>query len=440
MYAIIVIVALLIIALQIFFIKFSGIDRGDNEGRLRRTVKPLIYIYDWPDHITHRWPLNYTHHRLSIDKKFSENEGFGYIVDAAGGIFHTHQYTLYTIFYHRLLASHHRTRDPAKAQFFFIPYDIGMDATTRQSDGALTVTNCPESTSVLKLLRDSPYFHRHKGADHFMIHSINQMMLFFNNKICSKVFKLCLNCIKFGIDSHDKSVFPELASLPHLTINWFSIPFPSNYHRGPGTRLPWNDAINTLRANKERYFAERRYAVTYMGSLQVTAKRMKVLRADIMQACQLFPSDCLAVHIESHSSNADYLASYQQPMFPYSASKLCLVPGGDFPTRKAFADAMLSGCVPVTFQLFAAQTQWLLHWGSAEKAMDCTFYVPLAQAEANMTAVLQDLIRIASDTNMLQKKLECISAVGNRFQYSVRDGYGVDAFEVALGILSSHDP
>jgi len=50
--------------------------------------------------------------------------------------------------------------------------------------------------------------------------------------------------------------------------------------------------------------------------------------------------------------------------------------GGDFPTRKGFLDALLSGCIPVTFQLLAAQDQWLWHWGTKEMAINCSFYLP----------------------------------------------------------------
>jgi hypothetical protein len=104
-----------------------------------------FYIYDWPESVLDLWPERYDHHRLSFaSAEFRDNNGFGRLLDQQTGAYFTHQYSLFTIVYQRLLTSPYRTLDPEEASAFFIPYDLGMDSSTRRSDGALVRTNCPQ--------------------------------------------------------------------------------------------------------------------------------------------------------------------------------------------------------------------------------------------------------------------------------------------------------
>ena len=87
-----------------------------------------FYIYDWPDSVVDLWPLSYNHHRLSFSSpNYRSNGGFGSEVEESIGLYSTHQYSLFTIFYERLKQSKYRVMDPSKADWFFIPYDLGMD-------------------------------------------------------------------------------------------------------------------------------------------------------------------------------------------------------------------------------------------------------------------------------------------------------------------------
>ena len=157
-----------------------------------------IFIYNWSDDIVDRWPKRYQHKRLSTEAKFKLNDGAGPLVDSSRGLYHTHQYSLFTLFVERLKAQYHVKRsssfevttNPDEAEAFFIPYDIGMDASAREDDGALTATNCPKLLKVMQLLHNSPYYQRNKGRDHFVLNSINHMMLFFMNKECRKFYQL----------------------------------------------------------------------------------------------------------------------------------------------------------------------------------------------------------------------------------------------------------
>eukprot|EP00981_Chlorochromonas_danica_P006954 scaffold1507_cov158-Ochromonas_danica.AAC.23 len=310
-----------------------------------------------------------------------------------------------------------------------------MDSTTRREDGALTNTSCPRLSSALSLLQESPFFKRKNGSDHFLIHSINHMMLFFNNEYCARLYKVCRNCLKLSIDHYDESVYPELRRMPHLVERWYSIPFPSNYHRSVYAST---DLFLKFPLEPREYIRSRSRPITFLGGSQVTARKSRKLREQIFNHCKTMGQNCTAVGIRSHSSNTAYTTHL------YEQSRLCLMPGGDFPTRKAFLDAMLAGCIPVIFQPFAAQTQWLHHWTSEAVASQCTILIPLEEALADTRKTMLRLVRMASDSSLIRGKVSCIANISNRFQYSLPsrespelpcEPNAPDAFDVSLQIV-----
>jgi hypothetical protein len=439
-----------------------------------------FYIYEFSNYISDSWPKDYNHHRLAIDKHFRSNSGAGVVIDERNCLFYTHQYTLFTLFYERLKTSEHRTFSEEEADLFFVPYDLGMDSSTRKSDGALVQTNCPNMDEVIKLLQSSKYFSESYGANHFLVHSINQMMIYYANLKCQRLYEFCFNCSKLSIDTYPPGIFTFLDTHPAMTNNWVSIPFPSNYHyHGRCDAPPWlfDGSNRTIAAGRmedrtPQWFAtyryRRPYSICFMGSTKVTAKKQMQLRKRLISLCRHLTQtisyfSCLVVHLSSHESSANTIqaardtipsqsvnSSDGKPPFPttsnvYTMCRFCLMPGGDFPTRKGFLDAMLSGCIPVTFQRIAAQQQWPLHWGSVDAADECTVYVPMQEMmKRNASLVLKQLNTMATeDHQFIEGKLQCISKVGFRMQYSLPNAFHdqerfrneLDAFDIALGYL-----
>eukprot|EP01038_Epipyxis_sp_PR26KG_P009225 gene9225-12438_t len=360
----------------------------------------------------------------------------GKFIDQDNSLYHTHQYFLFKIFYYRAKESIYRTVDPNEADIFFIPYDIGLDSCTRISDGALAKTNCPKINKIISLLESSTYFSRNYGHDHFLIHSINQMMLFYITKPCVELYKLCFNCTKFSIDSYPKGVYDYLDQNSFMTNKWISIPFPSDYH---ASSQNYQNRQNMLYSRKDRI-----YAVAFMGTIEVTAKLQKRLRIQLIESCMMF-QDCLYVDLNTHESNANtnnipLVSSMnntknQSLYHPYRYSQLCLMPGGDFPTRKGFLDALYRGCVPVTFQLISAQQQWVHHWGDEDTALSCSFYIPRENVFKNSSAVLEYLINQSKNEVVMKSKLDCINKIWYKMQYNAPNThfkYASDAFDIAI--------
>lgn len=295
-----------------------------------------FYIYNWSQNIIDRWPDNYSHHRLSIKKEFNTNNGCGPLVNQSLGRYHTHQYVLFTLFYNRLLESPYRTSDPNEAALFFIPYDFGMDCSTRKNDGALARTNCPMLQSVINLLSNNSnstssnfYFNRYDGNDHFLIVSINQMMLYYTHERTFDLYKLCYNCTKLSIDAYPSNMYRVINNNNFFTNKWISIPFPSDYHYSSLVTNPqwlYDDSPDSINL----YFSKRKYSVSFMGSTEVTSKLNKELRNVIIDQCKIHQNDCILSILQTHDSLTDTYSHGN----PYSFSKICLMPGGDFLTRK----------------------------------------------------------------------------------------------------------
>jgi xyloglucan galactosyltransferase MUR3 len=377
-----------------------------------------FYVYDWPSYITTTWPAAYTFKkRLAFSASDRENDGLGKVVDDSRGLFKTHQYSLFEIFWKRLLESPMRTLNPAEASTFFVPYDIGMDATVQQSDGRLKATNCPRGDSVLERLSQSPHFG--DGSNHFMLTSINQVMGFYLTPTCSRVYNMCHNCTKLSIDVYPDRMYRELLRNPSRSYRWFSVPFPSNFHYGKHvTHLPWRLSDDV---------GKRKYLLSFMGTDKITATRCRLLRLAIISQCQERPDEeCYFERLQSHDSTVPLKQVYAN-------SRLCLMPGGDFPSRKAVLDSLFSGCIPVLFQKTTATMQWGWHWGDMVDKV--SVFMPLDHFVKYPAGSVDKLVRVAQDEERIHEMRQAWSTIAFRMQYNqlgaVNEG-NKDAVDVVL--------
>ena len=452
-------------------------------GQQQQQQQQLFYIYPWPEDVVNRWPRVHTHFRQAIPEVYAQNGGLGPLVDRASGRYHTHQYSLFRTFLRRLGESPLRTLDPDRASLFFVPYDLGMDASARQSDGALCRTDCPKLHEASALLRASPHFARRLGSDHFLLHSINQMMLHYATMPCLRGLyeHLCFNCTKLSLDVYPPEMYPAIKRHAFLRHAWVSVPFPSDFHFGVDTTAPlwrWGHAKDSA-AERAAVTSEygsrggsRPVLVAYLGTEKVTAARQTELRTAIRVECRRRRTkvrgqavdgvrDCVAAALPIHDSHALLNATQGHDVSLYARSRLCLMPGGDFPTRKGFFDALLSGCVPVIFQESSGISQWAWHWlpredvaadasspaevqrAASEVASACTILVSRRAFMLDASRGLDQLVAMALDPALLAAKRRCLARVAVRMQYSAPGslpGGAPDAVDVVLErLLSSPD-
>lgn len=168
-----------------------------------------------------------------------------------------------------------------------------------------------------------------------MLHSINQMMVYYANDVCAEMYKLCFNCTKLSIDTYPSGVFAHLDARPHLSHNWVSIPFPSNYHFSDSVSIPpWSKGNRHGLHARKKYKRERPFALSFMGSAQVTAKQQRLLRLELIEACRVIPEKCLLVELGGHQSHENTFQAAaakesEDSNNPYSRARLCLTPGKD---------------------------------------------------------------------------------------------------------------
>jgi len=295
-----------------------------------------------------------------------------------------------------------------------------MDCSINYTNGALVQTKCPTLETVLNLLHcnndddhdddgnvKTCYFKRNSGRDHFMLLSINQPMWHFVGHNNWDLYRECYNCTKLAIDTYPEALYSILQDNKFLSHNWHSIPFPSSFHNNKNAQeLPWKTHAD---------INNRQYPLSLVGSLKVTSKINKRLRETLMNECSNRHNDCLLHKLSSHESNS--ITNMMQSL-PYENSVLCLMPGGDFPTRKGVLDAMLYGCIPVVFSMYTAHYQMSWFWKTIENANDCMIYIDRQHAMNNISTVFDQLLDMSRDVHLIETKLSCISSIGSSLQYN----------------------
>ncbi|CEL93738.1 unnamed protein product [Vitrella brassicaformis CCMP3155] len=323
-----------------------------------------IYVYRLPTQVLLSGMLRSNgsyieHERLGFGPSLS---GF-----AAGGFHDTDQFYLAKLFIMRLAAHPCVVTDPTKAQVFYIPY-------FRQH---VWNGECSEEERHLAGLLDRvkdgkgrSFFRRRQGHDHFIIgprvatkwslcpelFSPNQ------SSVWKNVLKLayeapCPTCtyrltIGFGGD-HDSSAD---STDPYFS-RFVSVPYPSFVHFEPSARrgvdgrelpLPWQD-----HSNRSRWvaFASGLHKDSKQPWRGVAVRLRRMLRDQCEEAAS---GDCV---MEAYDREADGSegGEVKRPfdahrvIEAYRSSVFCLNPPGDSPSRKAIADSILLGCIPVLF-------------------------------------------------------------------------------------------
>jgi len=246
---------------------------------------------------------------------------------------------------------------------------------------------------------------------------------------------------------------------------------------------------------------QRWYDLVYVGTDHVSAKHNKLLRGILRRQCmratdpvffanrnssstssgqaeygaKAKSSACWLGMLGSHASETPHLFATRQKKdepkiskpdtegtgaeaekgsmtgtSPYCHGRLCLMPGGDFPTRKAVLDAILCGCVPVTFQRVTAQEQWPWHWvAKSGKSMAdaATIYVNRDEFIKYPTEQFASLLLLARNASFMAEKRLALQEIRSQMQYRLPHGYPAgdttakrDAVDVILDNLFSTLP
>lgn len=357
---------------------------------LSKSHPQRFFMHELPSELVDLWPRR----SGELRKQCRQHFGLGRLLDPSLGLHETHQFTVFTPIYHRLLHDPRRTLDPNEASAFFIPYDVGFDAAVKKDNAKIRPHGCPHAERVINLMKDNFYFKRNYGFDHFVVQGINQAMGNFNLRPACKLFLkgFCENCTKLAIDT-----YINCGPSPH----WHAIPFPSNFHWSSNvTNPPWLD-----------YNRPRKYAVSFTGSTSSFSMKSVVVRKKMKSECEKHPEcfvDLMKSHFDVKISNASGYTNLE--------SVFCLNPPGDMPTRKGYFDSILAGCIPVTTDRYSARDQWLWHLGK-EIHDKTSIYIPRETFLNQSFDFMQYLVELVHEGKKVTKMRKNIAKYASRLQY-----------------------
>eukprot|EP01038_Epipyxis_sp_PR26KG_P010631 gene10631-14276_t len=372
------------------------INSSDKEAPSPARKSPLLfYMYELEEKFWWRWPIPGADCSENgyVGHDHAELSGIGPAILPDDGLFLTWHFSLFSSLFNRLKRSSRRTFDPDKASLFVIPYDLGLD-------GYLDASSCRNRRHCTRglvgklqsYLSASKYFTRHNGADHAVLWSLGQYHPWpgagcdiFMKEYCSLCTFTC-----YWMDPTKKD------------NRFVSIPFPSGYHWWDGMKnIPWD----VSRSN------HRNLTAVYLGSTQTLNPYHTKIRRAMTAQCNT-SSEChwlQIAHSSKDSSIADFLSIYKRSIF-------CLCPPGDDPARKAVFDAIVSGCIPVIFEVATLYNQYPWHIGE-QTALDISVSIPGGLVKSGKLNFMSILLGITPD--VIKKKQLALAALAPRVQYSV---------------------
>ena len=358
---------------------------------------PFFYMYDLPEEFWWRWPNPGTDCSENgyVGHEHAVLSGLGPPVLPEEGLFLTWHFSLFSSLFNRIKRSKRRTLDPEKASMFIIPYDLGLD-------GYLDARTCKNSRrctaglpqKLQSILLQQPYFYRHMGADHSVLWSLGQYHPWPHNGCDLFMKEFCARC-SFTCYWMD----------PQKAENRFvSVPFPSGYHWWDGIKsLPWQWDAERAR--------NRTLTAVYVGSTQTLNPAHTKIRRAMTTQCNA-STEChwmQIAHTSKDNNIADFLSIYRR-------AKFCLCPPGDDPARKAVFDAILSGCIPVIFEVATLFNQYPWHIGE-QAALDIAVSFPGGLVRAGKIDFMSILSKIPDTT--IRLKQQAIARLAPRLQYAM---------------------
>lgn len=346
----------------------------------------------------------------------------GPVISPDHGLYHTNQYSLYKIFLHRVLTDPRRTLLPRAAGLFFIPYDLGHDAAMRPGGPNVWPNHCRGAADIAERLNQSLFFQRSKGRDHVLIVSINFGMNFYLHEVCMKFLsEICQECVKISIDDYSFLYGDQFAHLKGRSmevlkqsrgVNWRAAPFPADvhWHRAMVRPYPWESSH------------ARPFFVGYGGSTSSYSRRSEKLRGALARQCDERPLLCAR---KSYGTGRNFDAVDRSNGTSIHSilnhSVFCLNPPGDLPTRKGLFDAILLGCIPVTFNTLTASAMYTWHWSESlwNSVLVELKYEDAMKPNFNIVDYLANLV--AKDPDFVPSRRKLIRQHASKLQYSLAE-------------------
>ncbi|KAL3848559.1 hypothetical protein ACJMK2_019410, partial [Sinanodonta woodiana] len=412
-----------------------------------------IYIYDLPK------KFNVDVKECMRGKQFSycydlDYCGMGseiYRIDGFKGLYDmsvrdTHMFALEVLIHHKLLHSPYITNDPSKADIFYIPAYIGLQCLCSQVSTESVGKVIEDLFTFLKM---QPYFL--SGKPHFS--TLSKIQREQSSSDCPYLQHTYTKNITFiGIEEEQDQNWAKYLQIQGIYM--IVTPYPSYVHFVEKSFEEHSSAfmndkgiepdINSTQIYLHTPALENRTIFLFLAAGR---RRSNNFRAKIMDQFQIktelsYPAyigktnglenDHKMVMLYTDECNPNHRSTTIEWM---QHAIFCLQPPGDSPTRKSFYDAVLSGCIPVTFR-----SKFPLRY-PFDRLLNYTkfmFTIPEESIEegGNVLEILRSLSRDYIESMHLNLK-----RVAHWLQYSIPDSTiteSNDALKLILLELGKH--
>jgi hypothetical protein len=171
----------------------------------------------------------------------------------------------------------------------------------------------------------------------------------------------------------------------------------------------------------------------FIGSSLVSdGLKLKVRQMLINECLKTGYPRCLVALLESADKIwllpegvANILEGISSPLLYYRMSHFCFMPKGATFSRKAFLDAILSGCMPVVFNIESCYLLYPVHL-PLNVAKDVCVYYPAKAFEEDPTKLF-DYLEMLKDSEEMEYRREVLYSVLGRLHYALQPSYSSQA-------------
>ncbi|KAL6317444.1 hypothetical protein AAG906_030197 [Vitis piasezkii] len=335
------------------------------------------------------------------------------ILEMGSSWFATHQFIAEMIFHARMENHPCRTRDPEKADLFYVPFYGGLHASSKFRESNVAARDAL-AVELVEYIHRQRWWRRNHGADHFL--ALGRTAWDFMRTDGGTDFgaNRLLN-------------LPPVKNMSVLTVerhpwegsNQYGIPYPSYFHPSTSDEiLTWQNRMRLQR---------RLHLFSFIGAPRNGVDKAAI-RDEIIKQC----AESTRCHLLKCGSGASQCHEPTQVLNVMTQSEFCLQAPGDSFTRRSTFDSFLAGCIPVFVSPHTAYSQysWFL------PADHTTYSVFIGDENPSIEA---ELLKIPND--QIQKmRNRVINLIPNlTYIHPNSSDFGfTDAVDVALGKLSDY--
>ncbi|KAJ3680788.1 hypothetical protein LUZ60_015277 [Juncus effusus] len=346
------------------------------------------------------------------------NSGFGPVVSETDGVlpktgwYATTQFVLEMIFHTRIKQYKCLTTNSSMATAIYVPFYAGLDIGRHLIGYNISVRDSL-SNELIQWLISTPEWKRKSGRDHFIV--LGRGVWDLERKKDDET--------QWG---NKFLLLPETQNMTVLCkeVNpWkhyeFGVPFPTCFHPSRESEIiSWQDKVRS---------SERPWLFTFVGARR-TDQAANNIRDQVVDLCV----GSKLCKLQSCGSKVINCRSPGSLMRSFLSSKFCLQPRGDSYTRKSTFDSILSGCIPVFFNLWSAHDQY--KWYLPRNYTKYSVYIPEDEVRRGGIDINDILLRYSEEQvrEMREELVKMIPQLVYKDYSSSNVESFKDAFDVAI--------